>query len=80
MVLTKDKTQNTGPKARVNLMTKAVVIIVVQTIHLRNVQPMVKCAILVTKRGILSCIVDTDKEARAKENGSQGSPDVINMR
>ena len=45
MVLTKGKThQNTDPSARVNL-TKATVIIVVQTIHLRNVQRVVKCAI-----------------------------------
>ena len=45
MVLTKGKThQNTDPRARANL--KATVIIVVQTIHLRNVQHMVKHAIL----------------------------------
>ena len=79
MVLIKGKTHhNTDPRAR----AKATVIIVVQTIHLRNVQHVVKHAILVTKRGILSHIADPDREARAKENGRliQGSPDVINMR
>ena len=69
MVLTKGKTQNTGPKARVNLITKEIAIIVVQTIQLRNVQHVVKHATFVTKRGILSYIADPDREARAKENG-----------
>ena len=68
MVLTKDKTQNTDPRARVNL-TKVTVIIVVQTIRLRNVQHMAKHIIPVTERGTLSRIVDPYQEARAKENG-----------
>ena len=41
---------------------------------------MVKLAILVTKKAILSHSVDPGREARVRENGSQGSPDMINMR
>ena len=83
MVLTKDKIQNIDPRARVNL-TKAIVKIVEQTTHLRNVRHVAKCAIHVTKRDTLSHIPNPDNEARAraKENGglTQGSPDVINMK
>ena len=42
--------------------------------------PVVKLAILVIKKAILSHSVDSGREARVRENGSQGSPDVINMR
>ena len=81
MILTKDKTQSTNPKARVNpTTTKAIVIIVVPTIHLKSVLLMVKLAILVIKKAILSHSADPDREARARENGSQGSQDMINMR
>ena len=81
MVLTKNKTQSTDPKARVNpKTTKAIVVIVVPTIHLKTVLIMVKLAILVIKKAILSCSADPDREARARENGSQGSPDMISMR
>ena len=51
MVLTKDKTQSTDPKARVNLITKVVVIIVVPIIHLRNVLLTARPAFLVIKKG-----------------------------
>ena len=76
----KRKTQSTGPKARVNLIPKAIVIIVVQTIYKRSVLPMAKCAILVIKKVILSRIADPDRDARAREDGNQGNPDVISMK
>ena len=81
MVLIKDKIQSIGPKARLSLL-KATVTIVVQTIHLRNVQYIAKHVIHVTKRGILSCIADPDRGVKAKENGglTQGSPDVTNKK
>ena len=41
---------------------------------------MVKFAILVIKKAILSHSVDPGREARVRENGSQGSPDMMNMR
>ena len=80
MVLMRDKIQNIGPRVRVSL--KATVTIVVQTIHLRNVQCMVKHVIHATKWGILSHIADPDRGVKAKENGglTQDSPDVINMK
>ena len=85
MVPIKDTILNTGLKARVSLI-KATVIIVVQIIHLGNVQHMVKLAIHVTKRGTLSHIADPDREVKARmENGgliqtNKDSPDVINMK
>ena len=47
---------------------------------LRNALHMVKLATLVIKKAILSCSADPDREARVRENGSQGSPDMISMR
>ena len=62
-----------------------VVIIVVQIIHLRNVQHKVKHAIHVIKRGTLSHIADPDREVKAKvENGGltqhRDNPGVTNMK
>ena len=81
MVLTKDKTQSTDPKARINpTTTKAIVVTVVPTIHLKSVLLMARPAILVIKKAISNHFVDPGREARAREDGNQGNPDMINMR
>ena len=81
MIQVKDKIQSTGLRAGVSLI-KATALIVVQVIHLRNVQLMAKRVIHVTKRDTFSCIADPDRGVKAKENGGppQGSSDMINMK
>ena len=76
---TKETIPNIGPKERVSLI-KATVIIVALAIHPRNVQHTAKSVIHVTKRGILSLIVDhQDNEAKAKvENGGLTQPNPDN--
>ena len=66
MVQVKDKIQSIGLRAGVSLI-KATAIIVVQVIHLRNVQHMAKRAIHVTKRDTLSHIADPDRGVKAKD-------------
>ena len=88
MVLTKDKAENTGLKVKANITVtiKAIVIIVVQAMHLKTAQHMVNLTILVIRKTILSLIVDLGNKARAKvvQDGgpipTKDNPGMINMK
>ena len=86
MVITKDKAQNTGLKAKANITVtiRAIVIIVAEAMYLKNAQYMVKLAILVIRKGITSSVVDPGNEASVVQDVglilTKGSPDMTSMK
>ena len=84
MVLTKEKAQSTGLRVKANIPIKAIVIIVVQSMNIKSAQHMVKLAILVIRKDIISSVVDPGNEARVVQDGglipAKDNPDVTSMR